>query len=91
MIKKYFKNNAKIIIPLKHGWIKNNFETIVTNCAFKENCKTTVTDCGFKDISGTFKTTVTNDGFTHLKKKIMWMLTWIQNISLTNILRCVLF
>ena len=32
MIKKYFKNNIKIIIPLKHGWTKNNFETTVTNC-----------------------------------------------------------
>ena len=35
MIKKYFKNNIKIIIPLKHGWTKNNFETAVTNCGFK--------------------------------------------------------
>ena len=70
MIKKYFKNNIKIIIPLKHGWTKNNFETAVTNCGFKENCKTTVTDCGFKDIYETFKTTVINGGFIHLEKKI---------------------
>ena len=45
------KNNIKIIISLKHGWIKNNFKTIVTNYGSKENCKTTFTDCDFKDIS----------------------------------------
>ena len=33
-----------------------------------ENCKTIVTYCGFEDIYETFKTTVTNDGFIHLKK-----------------------
>ena len=33
-----------------------------------ENCKTIVTYCGFKDIYETFKTTITNDGFIHLKK-----------------------
>ena len=65
--KKYFKNNIKIIIPLKHGWTKNNFKTTVTNYDSKENCKTTVINCGFKDIYETFKTTVTNDGFIHLK------------------------
>ena len=91
MIKKYFKNNAKIIIPLKHGWIKNNFETIVTNCAFKENCKTTVTDCGFKDIYETFKITVTDYGFTHLKKNPYRCLRGCKKISLTNILRWVQF
>ena len=53
-----------------------------------ENCKTTVIDCDFKDISGTFKTTVTNGDFIHLKKKFMWILIWIQKISLTNILIC---
>ena len=65
MIKKYFKNNIKIIIALKRRWIKNNFETTITNCGFKKNCKTTVANCGFKDIFETFKTTVTNDGFLH--------------------------
>ena len=60
MIKKYFKNNIKIIILLKHEWTKNNFETTIINCGSKENCKTTVNDCGFKDIYKNFKTTVTN-------------------------------
>ena len=86
MIKKYFKNNIKIIILLKHRWTKNNFETTVSNCGSKENWKTTVTDCGFKDIYETFKITVTDDGFT-LKKKIhidayvnakrlVWQILW---------------
>ena len=70
MIKKYFKNNIKIIILLKHGWTKNNFETTIINCGSKENCKIIVTNGGFKDIYETFKTTVTNGGFTYLKKKI---------------------
>ena len=48
-------------------WIKNNFETTIINYDFKKNCKTTVCDCGFKDISKTFKITVINDGFLHLK------------------------
>ena len=65
MIKKYFKNNIKIIILLKRVWIKNNFETTVTNCGFKENSKATVCDCGFNDISETFKTIVTNGGFLY--------------------------
>ena len=63
--KKYFKNNIKIIILLKRTWIKNNFETIVINCGFKENYKTTVCDCSSKDISETFKITVINSGFLH--------------------------
>ena len=50
--KEYFKNNIKIIIALKRRWIKNNFETTITNC-------------GFKDISETFKTIVTKGGFLH--------------------------
>ena len=91
MIKKYFKNNSKIIILLKYEWIKNNFETTVTNCGYKENCKTTVTDCGFKDIYETFKTTVTNGSFTHLKKNSYKYLRGYKKISLTNILRWVLF
>ena len=70
MIKKYFKNNIKIIILLKHEWTKNNFETIVTNCGFKKNCKITVINCDFKDIYETFKITIINYGFTHFKKKI---------------------
>ena len=85
--KEYFKNNIKITILLKRAQIKNNFETTITNCNFKKNCKTTITNCDFKDIFKTFKTTITNGGFLHLKKKIMWMLTCIQKISLTNILR----
>ena len=55
--KEYFKNNIKIIILLKWVWIKNNFETTVTNC-------------GFKDISETLKITVTDNGFLHLKREI---------------------
>ena len=58
----------KNILPLKWRWIKNNFETIVSNCDFKENCKIIVCDCGFKHIFEIFKTTVTNGGFLHLKK-----------------------
>ena len=55
-------------------WIKNNFEATVTNC-------------GFKDIFKTFKTTITNGDFLYLKiNKSTWMVTCIQNISLTNIL-----
>ena len=50
--KEYFKNNIKITILLKRVWIKNNFETTITNC-------------GFKDISETFKTIVTNGGFLY--------------------------
>ena len=81
--KEYFKNNIKITILLKRVWIKNNFETTVTNY-------------GFKDIFKTFKTTITNGDFLYLKiknkkNKSMWMLTCIQNISLTNILKWVLF
>ena len=70
LIKKYFKNNIKIITPLKWGQIKNNCKTTVCNCGFKEtsfktvvnnygskrNCKTTVCNCGFKEISVSFKT-----------------------------------
>ena len=48
--KEYFKNNIKITILLKWAWIKNNFETAITNFGFNENNKTTVYDCGFKDI-----------------------------------------
>ena len=69
LIKKYFKNNIKITTPLKQTWIKNNYKTTVTNYGFKGNCKTTVCNCGFKDIFVTFKTTVTNGGFLHLKNK----------------------
>ena len=69
MVKKYFKNNIKIIILLKHGWTKNNFETTITDCDFKENYKITITNCDFKNIYETFKITVINDGFTYLKKK----------------------
>ena len=65
LIKKYFKNNIKITIPLKYVQIKNNCKTTVCNCGFKGNCKTTVCNCGFKDISTTFKITVTNSGFLH--------------------------
>ena len=65
MIKKYFKNNIKIAIPLKRKWIKNNFETIVTNCGFKKNCKTIDYDYDFKDISTIFKITFTNSNFLH--------------------------
>ena len=106
----------KNILSLKWRWIKNNFETTVTNCGFKENCKTiicncgfkdisfkttvskcgskrncktTVCNCGFKDIFVSFKTTITNGGFLHLK--FMWMLTWIKKITLTNILKWILF
>ena len=32
----------KNILPLKWGWIKNNFEIIFTNCDSKKNCKTTI-------------------------------------------------
>ena len=60
LIKKYFKNNIKIITPLKWGWIKNNYKITVTNCGFKGNCKTTVCNCGFKETS--FKTAVSNCG-----------------------------
>ena len=56
LIKKYFKNDIKIITPLKWGWIKNNYKTTVTNRGFKGNCKITVCNCGFKDTS--FKTIV---------------------------------
>ena len=56
LIKKYFKNNIKITILLKHVWIKNNCKTTVTNCGFKGNYKTMVCNYGFKDIS--FKTIV---------------------------------
>ena len=91
MIKKYFKNNIKIIILLKHVWTINNFKTAVTNSGSKENCNTTVIDCGFKDIYETFKTTVTNGGFTHLKKNPCRCLRRCKKISLTNILRLVLF
>ena len=34
LIKKYFKNNIKIITPLKWGWIKNNYKTTFTNYGF---------------------------------------------------------
>ena len=51
-------------------WIKNNCKIIIINYDFKGNCKTTVCNCGFKDISITFKTTVTNCDFLHLKNKI---------------------
>ena len=56
--KKYFKNNIKITILLKRACIKNNFETIVTNY-------------DFKDIFETFKITVINNDFLHLKKIYM--------------------
>ena len=59
----------KNILPLKWRWIKNNFETTVTNCGFKENCKTTILNCGFKYIFETFKIIVINSGFLRLKKK----------------------
>ena len=58
----------KNILPLKWRWIKNNFETTVTNCGFKENCKTTIANCGFKYIFETFKIIVIKSGFLHLKK-----------------------
>ena len=61
----------KNILSLKWRWIKNNFETTVNNYGFKENCKTIVTNYGFKHIFETFKITVTNDSFLHLKKKFM--------------------
>ena len=50
--------------------IKNNCKTTVNNYDFKENCKTTVCNCGFKDIFVSFKITVTNGSFLHLKKKL---------------------
>ena len=58
--KKYFKNNIKIITPLKWGRIKNNCKTTISNYGFKGNCKTTVCNCGFKETS--FKTAVSNCG-----------------------------
>ena len=58
MIKKYFKNNIKIIILLKHEWTKNNFETTVNNYGFKKNCKIIIINCGIKDIYKTFKITM---------------------------------
>ena len=73
LIKKKFKNNIKIITPLKWGRIKNNCKTTVSNCGSDRNYKTTVCNCGFKDISVSFKTIVTNSSFLHLKS--MWMLT----------------
>ena len=51
-------------------WIKNNRKTTVNNYDFKGNCKTTVCNCGFKDIFVSFKITVTNGSFLHLKIKI---------------------
>ena len=60
-------------------------KSIVTNCDFKGNCKITVYKCGFKEISVSFKITVTNNGFLHLKS--MWMFTWIKKTTLTNILK----
>ena len=78
MIKKYFKNNIKIIILLKYGWTKNNFETIVINCGFKKNCKITVTNCGFKNIYETFKITVIIYSFTYLKKFINYSFTYLK-------------
>ena len=69
MIKKYFKNKIKIIIPLKHRWIKNNFEITVINRSSKKNCKIIICNCDFNDIFETFKTIVINSGFLYLKKK----------------------
>ena len=51
-------------------WIKNNRKTTVNNYDFKGNCKTTVCNCGFKDIFVSFKITVTNGSFLHLKKNL---------------------
>ena len=45
--------------------------------------------CGFKEMSISFKTTVTNGGFLHLKS--MWMLTWTKKTTLTNIFKWILF
>ena len=103
LIKKNFKNNIQSITPLKWGRNKNNCKTTVSNCGFKEtsfktavsncgskrNCKTIVCNCGFKEISVSFKTTVTNGGFLHLKS--MWMLTWIKKTTLANIFKWILF
>ena len=52
-------------MPLKWTQIKNNFETTVSNCGFKEIYKTTVCDYGFKNIFVTFKITVVNSDFLH--------------------------
>ena len=77
MIKKYFINNIKITILLKRAYIKNNFETTDINNGFKENCKITIINCDFKDISKTFKTTVINSGFLHLKINFTDILRWV--------------
>ena len=68
--KKYFKNNIKIIIPLKHGWTKNNFKTTVTNCGFKENCKTTVTNGGFIHLQKIYV-----DAYVDAKR-LIWQIFW---------------
>ena len=64
--KEYFKNNIKITILLKPG-LKIILKPQLLTVVLRKYEK--------------FKTTVTNDGFLHLKKKSMWMFTLIQNIS----------
>ena len=92
MIKKYFKNNIKIIILLKYGWTKNNFEITITNHGSKENCKIIITYCDFKDIYETFKIIIITGGFIYFKKKNSYRCLYgCKKINLTNILRCIIF
>ena len=75
---------------MKMGWIKNSFETTVTNYDSKENCKTTIYDGGFKDIFETLKLQLSTV-VLYTWKKIYVDAYVIQKITLTNILRWVLF
>ena len=77
------KNNCKTTVT-NCGFKETSFKTAVSNCGSKRNYKITVYNCDFKEISVSFKTTVTNNGFLHLKS--MWMLTWTKT-TLTNIFK----
>ena len=83
-----FKGNCKTTV-CNCSFKDTSFKTTVSNCGSKRNCKITVCNYGFKEISISFKTTVTNDGFLYLKS--MWILTWIKKTILTNILKWILF
>ena len=70
-----FKGNCKITV-YNCGFKDTSFKTTVSICGSKRDCKTIIYNCGFKKISVSFKTTVTNGDFLHLKS--MWMFTWIK-------------
>ena len=74
-----FMGSCKTIV-CNCGFKDTSFKTTVSNCGSKRNYKTTVYNCGFKDIFVSFKITVINGDFLHLKS--MWMFTWIKKITL---------